>query len=367
MAATMPATARAEEGAERAPLLACARAALGQLLQARGSGLEVVRLTRTAIETAWLTRTAIETASVGAQGSPTGLAVKMALGVCAEADECFKAMDGELTKLSTALTLLADTEHGGGPSAGGADLRRLLANEPGGEPGGGPSAGGADLRRQVRELRSSLEVARTSAASAHATLERERKRHATELGERREAWGVEMVHQLAMQKERLTEQFVIEQLDFRAEIDKMRTEIDKMRTAEQRMHGNEIMSLGAEELGGLQEQLEGALRRVEQLRACYKSVSTILPSTTCPIGLGLMIHPVFAADGYSYEKSEIERWFAEHGDKARSPMTTAPLAHHDLVENHALKSTIREMVEAQMRQLREAAGGAGAKRQRAAE
>jgi hypothetical protein len=80
-----------------------------------------------------------------------------------------------------------------------------------------------------------------------------------------------------------------------------------------------------------------------------------------------MIHPVFAADGYSYEKSEIERWFAEHGDKARSPMTTAPLAHHDLVENHALKSTIREMVEAQMRQLREAAGGAGAKRQRAAE
>ena len=83
----------------------------------------------------------------------------------------------------------------------------------------------------------------------------------------------------------------------------------------------------------------------------------------------MMTHPVFAADGHSYERSEIERWFAEHGDTAKSPMTSAPLAHHDLVDNHALKSTIREMVEAQMRQLREAAGagGAGAKRQRAAD
>ncbi len=138
------------------------------------------------------------------------------------------------------------------------------------------------------------------------------------------------------------------------------------------MHGKEITNLDAEKLDELQQQLEGALGRVEQLRACYKSVITILPSTKCPIRLNMMTHPVFAADGHAYEKSQIERWFAKHGGKTKSPMTNEPLAHRDLVENHTLKSIVREMVETQMRQLREAAGAgaagaAGSKRQRAAD
>jgi hypothetical protein len=49
-------------GAEPSPLLAGARASLGELLKARGSGLEVVKRTRTAIETAF----------VGAQGTRRG-------------------------------------------------------------------------------------------------------------------------------------------------------------------------------------------------------------------------------------------------------------------------------------------------------
>jgi hypothetical protein len=89
----------------------------------------------------------------------------------------------------------------------------------------------------------------------------------------------------------------------------------------------------------------------------------------------MMTQPVFAADYHSYEKSQIEQWFAKHGDKTKSPMTNEPLAHCDLVENHTLKSIVREMVETQMRQLRRTAGaggavgavGAGAKRQRSAD
>ena len=304
-------------GAEPSPLLAGARASLGELLKARGSGLEVVKRTRTAIETAFVG------AQGDAQGNPQGLAVKMALGVCAEADECFKAMDGEFTKLSTALTLLAETreEHGGVQSAKAlclnADLKLFET-----------LCLSADLkcaRRQVRELKDEAKL-------AHATLERERKRHETE------------------------------QLE-------LRHEIEEIKTAEKRMFAMKIIDLDAEDLDELQGKLEDALGHVLELRACCESVGTILPSTKCPIGLKMMTHPVFAADGHSYERSEIERWFAKHGDTAKSPMTSAPLAHHHLVENHTLRSTIREMVEGQMREMREAAGagGAGAKRQRAAD
>jgi len=325
MAATMPVRFEGPRfegperlGAEPSPLLAGARASLGELLKARGSGLEVVKRTRTAIETAFVG------AQGDAQGNPQGLAVKMALGVCAEADECFKAMDGEFTKLSTALTLLAETreEHGGVQSAKSlclnADLKLFET-----------LCLSADLkcaRRQVRELKDEAKL-------AHATLERERKRHETE------------------------------QLE-------LRHEIEEMKTTEKRMFAMKIIDLDAEDLDELQGKLEDALGHVLELRACCESVCTILPSTKCPIGLKMMTHPVFAADGHSYERSEIERWFAKHGDTAKSPMTSAPLAHHHLVENHTLRSTIREMVEGQMREMRPeaaGAGGAGAKRQRAAD
>jgi hypothetical protein len=321
MAATMPVRFEGPRfegperlGAEPSPLLAGARASLGELLKARGSGLEVVKRTRTAIETAFVG------AQGDAQGNPQGLAVKMALGVCAEADECFKAMDGEFTKLSTALTLLAETreEHGGVQSAKALCLNtdlKLFEN----------LCLSADLkcvRRQVRELKDEAKL-------AHATLERERKRHETE------------------------------QLE-------LRHEIEEIKTAEKRMFAMKIIDLDAEDLDELQGKLEDALGHVLELRACCESVCTILPSTKCPIGLKMMTHPVFAADGHSYERSEIERWFAKHGDTAKSPMTSAPLAHHHLVENHTLRSTIREMVEGQMREMRPA-GGAGAKRQRAAD
>ena len=57
-----------------------------------------------------------------------------------------------------------------------------------------------------------------------------------------------------------------------------------------------------------------------------------------------MRDPVIAADGNSYERREIERWF-EGGARA-SPITNAPLAHGRLVPNHALRRTIEEVVSA---------------------
>eukprot|EP01044_Picomonas_judraskeda_P011746 COSAG03_NODE_1629_length_3744_cov_17.770919_1_plen_469_part_10 len=53
-----------------------------------------------------------------------------------------------------------------------------------------------------------------------------------------------------------------------------------------------------------------------------------------------MADPVFAADGHSYERAEIEKWFAT--GKQTSPMTNSAMASQTLVSNHGLKSQIKE-------------------------
>ena len=50
-----------------------------------------------------------------------------------------------------------------------------------------------------------------------------------------------------------------------------------------------------------------------------------------------MVDPVIAADGFSYERSAIERWFRA---KRTSPQTNAPLASTALVPNIALRGLI---------------------------
>ena len=45
-------------------------------------------------------------------------------------------------------------------------------------------------------------------------------------------------------------------------------------------------------------------------------------SFRCPIGRSLMRDPVTAADGHSYERANIEQWFAKNrGAQLTSPMT----------------------------------------------
>ena len=54
-----------------------------------------------------------------------------------------------------------------------------------------------------------------------------------------------------------------------------------------------------------------------------------------------MRDPVVAADGHSYERAEIEARFAR-GLRA-SPCTRAPLAHCELIPNHALRDAIAQL------------------------
>lgn len=53
--------------------------------------------------------------------------------------------------------------------------------------------------------------------------------------------------------------------------------------------------------------------------------------------------PVFAADGFTYERSAIQNWLAK---SATSPMTNEPLEHTMLVPNRLVRSAIQRWLPA---------------------
>eukprot|EP00253_Pinus_taeda_P027562 PITA_27562 len=59
----------------------------------------------------------------------------------------------------------------------------------------------------------------------------------------------------------------------------------------------------------------------------------------CPILQEIMVDPHIAADGFTYEHSNIKAWLENNNT---SPMTNEPLDHDKLIPNHALKSAILE-------------------------
>jgi hypothetical protein len=61
----------------------------------------------------------------------------------------------------------------------------------------------------------------------------------------------------------------------------------------------------------------------------------------CPITQEVMKDPVIAADGFSYERTSIERWF-EMGHTT-SPVTNKHLEHLFLTTNHSLRKAIDDV------------------------
>jgi len=62
----------------------------------------------------------------------------------------------------------------------------------------------------------------------------------------------------------------------------------------------------------------------------------------CPISMEIMRDPVIAADGHTYERADIELWFANNNT---SPKTGAVLPHVSLIPNHALKAMISDFLD----------------------
>jgi hypothetical protein len=65
----------------------------------------------------------------------------------------------------------------------------------------------------------------------------------------------------------------------------------------------------------------------------------------------LMVDPVMAAYGFTYERASIEKWLVNHNT---SPTTGAELEHKKLIPNHSLRKAIQEW--------RPEFGGSGRKR-----
>ena len=89
---------------------------------------------------------------------------------------------------------------------------------------------------------------------------------------------------------------------------------------------------------------EGLSSDAEARLSCdAEAPENALISFRCPITLQLLIDPVVASDGHTYERSAIVRWLARPGPGIqRSPCTNMPLASDTLTANHALKSAIME-------------------------
>ena len=81
---------------------------------------------------------------------------------------------------------------------------------------------------------------------------------------------------------------------------------------------------------------------ITQLQQQYEKLSfPQYPTIICPITQEIMVEPVIAFDGQSYEKTAIERWFQSNN---KSPSNGTELSSRILISNHSLRKLIAEIV-----------------------
>lgn len=93
----------------------------------------------------------------------------------------------------------------------------------------------------------------------------------------------------------------------------------------------------------LEQQLEEMKQFNEELKVSLKERDTKIPEAfICPITQEIMIDPVVASDGHTYERKAIEMWLQSHNS---SPMTGLQLTNKQLTPSHTLKSMICEFID----------------------
>eukprot|EP00854_Cymbomonas_tetramitiformis_P005035 gene5035-6136_t len=71
----------------------------------------------------------------------------------------------------------------------------------------------------------------------------------------------------------------------------------------------------------------------------------------CPITQDVMEDPVIADDGYTYERSAIEHWFARCRGHPTSPMTNEQLRSNNLIPNRIVKSMIANLTQTELERI----------------
>jgi len=126
---------------------------------------------------------------------------------------------------------------------------------------------------------------------------------------------------------------------------------------------SELASVGDESLlsgvnGGLLRTLDQVLLlETQTVRDGVQALRDALPAIAqegeeevprglqCPLSLSVLRDPVTAADGHTYERALLQQWMDDsqaRGAPLLSPLTNLPLAHPNLVPNHALKMLLQE-------------------------
>ena len=81
---------------------------------------------------------------------------------------------------------------------------------------------------------------------------------------------------------------------------------------------------------------------ITELQQQYEQLSLPqYPTIICPITQEIMVEPVIAFDGQSYEKQAIETWFQSNN---KSPSNGTELPSRILIANHSLRKLIAEIV-----------------------
>ena len=106
---------------------------------------------------------------------------------------------------------------------------------------------------------------------------------------------------------------------------------------------DDILDDAAAHARTLETSLTAHQAEVRRLKKILKEQQREIPDAyLCPITMDPMEDPVIAADGHSYEKSEINAWFALGNNT--SPKTGAALPHQFLTPNHNLRNAIQDFL-----------------------
>jgi len=98
-----------------------------------------------------------------------------------------------------------------------------------------------------------------------------------------------------------------------------------------------------------------AVVKVTHTRKAKREAESNLPTEFfCPISQELMLDPVIASDGFTYERSCIEDWMKQPKNRVQcnSPMTNKILTTKTLTPNHALKAVIAQYMAVSTHQLK---------------
>ena len=101
---------------------------------------------------------------------------------------------------------------------------------------------------------------------------------------------------------------------------------------------NDQAMAAAKQLAHETERNERLRKELDDVRGRCPAPETLI----CPITTLVMVDPVVAADGFTYEREAIERWLENHNS---SPTTNAALAHTGLTSNQTVRSLVRSFLD----------------------